>query len=314
MGSVADDGRPGHVDLAPPERLARTVTAWEGEAGRQWLAQLPGQVAGYLERWRLTPERVLAAGGQISMIVLVRAEDGAPAVLKVGMVNRETAQEHAALARWGGRGAVRLLRADPENGALLLERLQADVSLRSLAEPRAMLEAEAVLQRLWVPPGDVHPFTSVAGHTGHLARMLRERRDREWAAAARPLVDEALALRDGLLAGTPEEVLLHGDYHHGNVLAGERMAWLAIDPKPLVGERAYDLAWLARDRLSTLAAQPGSRSAARRRVAKLASALDVDPERLRGWALFRSVEAGVWFLSVGDREPGELLLEFASWL
>ncbi|MFI1093157.1 aminoglycoside phosphotransferase family protein [Streptomyces sp. NPDC020917] len=314
MGSVADDGRPGRVDLAPPERLARTVAAWEGEAGLQWLERLPGQVAGYLERWRLTPERVFAAGGQISMIVLVRAEDGSPAVLKVGMVNRETAQEHAALAHWDGRGAVRLLQADAERGALLLERLQADVSLRSLAEARAMLEAEAVLQRLWVPPAGGHPFTSVAEYTEYLAGTLRERRDRDWAADARPLIDEALALRDELLASAPEEFLLHGDYHHGNVLAGERMAWLAIDPKPLVGERAYDLAWLARDRLSTLAAQPGSRSAARRRVAKLASALDVDPERLRGWALFRSVEAGVWSLSVGDREPGELLLEFAGWL
>lgn len=315
MGAVADGGGlPRRVDLAPPERLARTVAAWEGEAGREWLAQLPGQVAGVLEDWRLTPERVFAAGGQISMIVLVRTEDGAPAVLKVGMVTQETAQEHAALAHWDGRGAVRLLRADPPEGVLLLERLQADVSLRSLAEPRAMLEAEAVLQRLWMPPETGHPFTSVADYTGHLAGTLRERRERDWAAEARPLIDEALGLRDALLADGAEEFLLHGDYHHGNVLAGERMAWLAIDPKPLVGERAYDLAWLARDRLATLAAQPGSRSAARRRIAALASALDVDPERLRGWALFRSVEAGVWYLSVGGQEDGQLLLEFASWL
>ncbi|MBY8879506.1 aminoglycoside phosphotransferase family protein [Actinacidiphila acidipaludis] len=314
MGSGADGGGPEHVELAPPERLARTVAAWEGDAGRVWLAELPGRVAGYLDRWRLTPERVFAAGGQISMIVLVRTEDGTPAVLKVGMITRETAQEHAALAHWEGRGAVRLLRADAPEGVLLLERLQADVSLRSLAEPRAMLEAEALLQRLWVPPADAHPFTSVADHTAFLAGTLRERREQEWAADARPLIDEALALRDELLAGASEEFLLHGDYHHGNVLAGERMAWLAIDPKPLVGERAYDLAWLARDRLATLAAQPGPRSAARRRVAALASALDVDPERLRGWALFRSVEAGVWYLSVDGQEDGQLLLEFASWL
>jgi streptomycin 6-kinase len=49
-------------------------------------------------------------------------------------------------------------------------------------------------------------------------------------------------------------------------------------------------------------------------VAKLASSLEVDPERLRGWSLFRAVEAGVWYLSVGGRDEGELLLEFASWL
>jgi streptomycin 6-kinase len=255
------------VDLEPPERLARTVAAWEGEAGRVWLEELPGRVAGYLERWELTPERIFAAGGQISMIVLVRAVDGTPAVLKVGMVNRETAQEHAALAHWGGRGAVRLLRADPEQGVLLEERLQADVSLRSLAEPKAMLEAAGIAQRLWVAPADGHPFTSVADHTAALGAVLRERRGRDFAADAAGLVDEALALREELTASAPQPVLLHGDFHHGNVLAGERMPWLAIDPKPLVGEPAYDLAWLARDRLATLAAQPGSRAAARRRVA-----------------------------------------------
>lgn len=318
MASAERHGGPEAVRLDPPDRLARTVGLWEGEAGRVWLAELPTRVARFVERWRLTPERVFAAGGQISMIVLVRTADDLPAVLKIGMVTRESAQEHAALAHWDGRGAVRLLDADPAEGALLLERLHADVSLRSLAEPKAMLEAAGVLQRLWVPPADGHPFSSVAEYTGELAEKLRERRGQEWAAQARPLIDEALGVHEGLVAGSGagsvESVLLHGDYHHGNVLAAERNPWLAIDPKPLVGERAFDLAWLVRDRLSTLAAQPGSRAAARRRLAKLASSLEVDEGRLRGWTLFRSVEAGVWAWSFGDREDGELLLEFASWL
>jgi streptomycin 6-kinase len=314
MASAGQDGRSGGVPLEPPERLARTVAAWEGEAGRAWLAALPDTVAERLERWGLTAERVLAPGGQISMVVLVRTEDGTPAVLKAGMVTRESAQEHAALAHWDGRGAARLLRADPEAGVLLLERLHADVSLRSLAEPKAMLEAAEVVRRLWVPPAEGHPFTSVAARTAALAELLRERRGQPWAADARPLVDEALELHAALVADPPEEVLLHGDYHHGNVLAGDRMPWLAIDPKPLVGERAYDLAWLARDRLATLVARPGSRSAALRRVRSLAESLEVPVERLRGWAVFRAVEAGLWYLSVGGREDGELLLEFAGWL
>ncbi|SEG92843.1 streptomycin 6-kinase [Actinacidiphila yanglinensis] len=313
-GGGSEGDRPAGVVIEPPERLTRTVSAWEGEAGRQWLARLPETVTGYLGRWGLTAERVFAAGGRISMIVLVRTDDGTPAVLKVGMVTRETAQEHAALAHWGGRGAVRLLRADPERGAMLLERLHADVSLRSLAEPKAMLEAAGLLQRLWVPPAEEHPFRTVEAYTGELVALLRERREQPYAEDARQLVDEAVA-RWAELAGTgPEAVLLHGDYHHGNVLAGDRMPWLAIDPKPLVGERAYDLAWLVRDRLATLAAQPGSRAAARRRLAKLADSLEVDPERLRGWAFFRAVEAGVWGLAIGGREDGELLLEFATWL
>jgi streptomycin 6-kinase len=314
MGSAAHDGRPERVALEPPERLVRTIGAWEGAAGRAWLARLPELVAGYVARWQLTPERVFAAGGQISMIVLVTTADGTPAVLKVGLVTRESAQEHAALAYWDGRGAVRLLRADPEHGTMLLERLHADVSLRSVAEPKAMLEAAEVLRRLWVPPAADHPFTTVADYTGQLLPTLRERGEQPWAADVRPLVDEAIEVREALLADSPDPVLLHGDYHHGNVLAADRVPWLAIDPKPLVGDPGYDLAWLARDRLSTLAAQPGSRAAARRRLAKLSTALEIEPARLRGWALFRSVEAGLWAMAKGDQEFGELLLEFATWL
>ncbi|MCZ4122527.1 aminoglycoside phosphotransferase family protein [Streptomyces sp. H39-S7] len=314
MASAPRPGGPGTIPLDPPDRLVRSIGAWEGDAGQEWLAGLPGRVAATLERWELRPERVFTPGGRLSMIVLVRTSDDAPAVLKVGMVTAGTEHEHTALAHWDGRGAVRLLRSEPAEGAMLLERLQGEVSLRSLPEPKAMLEATATLQRLWVAPAEGHPFASVADDTAGLAARLRERRELPWAAEVRPLIDEALALREQLLSTAVEDVLLHGDYHHGNVLAAERSPWLAIDPKPLVGDRAYDLAWLVRDRVETLAAAPGPQAAARRRVAKLGAALDVDPERLRGWSCFRAVEAGVRSLSAGDRQTGELLLEFAGWL
>ncbi|MFF3560290.1 aminoglycoside phosphotransferase family protein [Streptomyces sp. NPDC002574] len=307
---------PAPQHLQPPERLIRTVSAWEGDPGRAWLAALPERAADHLARWDLRPERVLSPGGQISMVVLVRRADDTPATLKLGLVTDETRHEHAALARWDGRGAVRLLRADPDEGVLLMERLHGDVSLRSLPEAKAMLEACATLQRLWVPPGDAHPFTSVADHTAGLAARLRERAAHPYVdVEARPLVDEALAIRDALTGGSqPEAMLLHGDYHHGNVLSADRVPWLAIDPKPLVGDPAFDLGWLVRDRLETLLAAPGAQAAARRRVAKLSDALEVDRDRVRGWALFRAVEAGVWAFSVADRPSGELLLEFAGLL
>lgn len=300
--------------LEPPEQLVRAVTAWQGQAGLAWLAALPERAARYLERWELRPERVLSPGGRISLIVLVRQADGSPAALKVGMVNAETEWEHAALARWDGRGAVRLLRADPPEGVMLLERLRAEVSLRSLPEPKAMLEAAAALRRLWVPVADGHPFTTVADSTGRRAEVLLRRREQPWAADVRPLIDEALATREQLLGDPVADMLLHGDFHHGNVLAGERAPWLAIDPRPKAGDPGWDLAWLAKDRFETLIASPGAAAAVRRRVAKLSNSLGVDERRLRGWTLFRSVEAAVRGLSAGERDWAESLLEFAGCL
>ncbi|MBZ4324422.1 aminoglycoside phosphotransferase family protein, partial [Streptomyces huiliensis] len=149
-----------------------------------------------------------------------------------------------------------------------------------------------------------------------LAAALRAWRDEPWAADARPLVDEALELREALAAGPADEPpsLLHGAYHQGKVLAGERLPWLAVGPRPLAGERAYDLARLARDRADTLLASPGAATTVRRRTARLADALEVDAERLRGWTLFRAVADGVRERASGERKAAELLLEFAALL
>ncbi|MEU5431337.1 aminoglycoside phosphotransferase family protein [Streptomyces olivoreticuli] len=302
--------------LEPPERLVRTLSSEPPDGPvRRWLAALPETAQECLRRWELTLERVQEPGGRTSMVLLVRLPDGTPAALKLCPPDGTAVLEHAALARWDGRYAVRPLRVDPQAGALLLERLHGDISLRSLAEPKAQLEAAAVLQRLWVPAGEGHPFGDVAEHTAALAATLREHREQPWAADARTVVDEALELRDALAADATEEpVLLHGEFHQGNVLAGDRAPWLAVGPRPLTGERAYDLAWLVRDRVDTLLAAPGAAAAARRRVSKLSDSLDVPVERVRGWALFRAVSSGVTELAAGRRGRGELLLEFAGLL
>ena len=298
--------------ITVPAHLARSVLAQQGEDARAWLEGLPSRVRDHLTRWNLTLERVLDPGGRLSLVGYVHRDDLSPAVLKAGLLTPETAQEHAALRHWAGRGAVLLLDADPTEGILLLERLHGDIPLRSLAEAKAMLEATGLLQRLWVPPADGHPFGTVAERVTALADRLR--RDRELPAAtdAGPLADEALATAADLLASADETLLLHGDFHHGNVLAADRSPWLVIDPRPLVGERAWDLARLAQDRIDTLIGSPGPRGAARRRLHQLAEAVEVDHDRLRGWTLFRSVADGLHALRAGDDPTGRLYLEFAA--
>ena len=54
-------------------------------------------------------------------------------------------------------------------------------------------------------------------------------------------VNEGLRLTKELARPTPTDVILATDLHAGNVLRAQREPWLAIDPKPFVGDRAYDL-------------------------------------------------------------------------
>ncbi|AOR31785.1 kinase [Streptomyces fodineus] len=295
----------------PPPRLVRALGE-TAPAGDDWLARLPAIAEQAVARRELTVERVQVPGGRSSLVVLVRRADGTPAVLKLAPPRARPESERAALAHWGGLGAVQLLERDDEDGVLLLERLHPDVSVRSLPEAKALLEAAGTLRRLWVesPAGAV--FETVAERTGRQAAAMRAGAEAEPEVA--PLVDAALVAREELVAAPPEHRLLHGTFRQSKVLAGERMPWLAVGPDPVVGECAFDLARLVRDRVEDLIAAPSGPAIVRRRIKRLAESLEVDQDRLRGWTLFRAVESGVRALRVGRPKDGELLLEFAGWL
>lgn len=296
-----------HVE--PPQRLTRMLGETYGPVrAADWLGALPELAGRTLAGLGLDVDRVAAPGGRSSLVVLVRRGDGSPAALKLAPSFAAPELELAALRHWNGWGAVLPLDSGAEG--LLLERLHPEVSLRSLPEAKALLEAAGTVRKLWVEPPSGHGFETVAARTRRQAGPMRAVAD----PAVTPLVGAALAARDELLAGPGEELLLHGNFRQSKVLAGERSPWLAVGPEPLVGERAYDLARLVRDRVEDLIAAPGGAAAARRRVTKLADALDVDRERLHGWTLFRAVESGTRAVAAGRVEDGELLLEFASWL
>ncbi|MFD3947490.1 aminoglycoside phosphotransferase family protein [Streptomyces sp. NPDC058579] len=295
----------------PPQRLVRTLAETYGDAvAAEWLEKLPELARTTVERASLDVERVMAPGGRSSLVVLVRRPDGSPAALKIAPEAARPDLERDALAHWDGWGAARLLDA-PEDGSLLLERLHPEVSLRSLPEAKALLEAAGTVRRLWVEPPAGHGFESVAERTARQAAAMGSYRGDAEAGA---LTAAALDAREELVALPPETLLLHGNFRQGKVLGGDRAPWLAVGPEPLVGERAYDLARLVRDRVEDLVAASAGASSARRRVNRLADSLEVDRERLRGWTLFRAVESGTRALTAGRRQDAELLLEFAGWL
>ncbi|MET8711155.1 aminoglycoside phosphotransferase family protein [Streptomyces californicus] len=313
----------------PPRRLERALGEMYGDAAAaDWLAGLTGLTERALAAGDgLTAERVAAPGGRSSLVVLVRRADGTPAALKIAPPAARPDLERAALEHWNGWGAVRTLDAseagasgsgasepgaDDAAGGLLLERLHHEVSLRSLPEAKALLEAAGTVRRLWVEPPAGHGFETVAERTARQSAGMRAAAEADPELA--PLVEAALAARAELVEGASELLLLHGNFRQSKVLSGERAPWLTVGPEPLVGERAYDLARLVRDRAEDLIAASGGPVTARRRVKKLAESLEVDQARLHGWTLFRAVESGTRALAEGRRQMGEVNLEFAGWL
>jgi streptomycin 6-kinase len=213
--------------------------------------------------------------------------DGRRAVLKVNFPEPESEREPEALLHWSGEGAVRLLAHDPSRRALLVERCEPGIQLWQVAnEEEANDVAAAVLRRLWCPPPDGHGFRLLVEQAASWADELPARWERLGRPFERALLEEAVGFLREAGPAQREPVLLHQDFHGGNVLRATREPWLAIDPKPLVGEREFDTASLLRDRRPELLGDPGAAAArVRRRLDQLAAELDLDRERMRGWGV-----------------------------
>ena len=232
-----------------------------------------------LQRWRLQRDGEPIHGPD-SRVLAVRTSEGVPAILKITTA-ADAEHEHLVLRRWGGDGAVRLLSADPPHRAVLLERLS-ERSLQTLPDVEACEVVAGLYRRLHVAA-----MPQLRTLTGYLDQWVSEFEVLPRSAPLpHRLVEQATALaRD--LAEEPCGVVVHGNLHYANVLAGEREPWLATAPRPVNGDSPYELAPMLWHRWDELA---GSiRDGVRRRFHTLVDLAGVDEEKARAWVLVRVV-------------------------
>nr|WP_233199651.1 aminoglycoside phosphotransferase family protein [Cryobacterium sp. N22] len=163
---------------------------------------------------------------------------GLPVMLKIALVEEEV-RGAALLQWWGGRGAARVLVR--EEHATLMERATGTRELAALAASGQDATATDILVRTTLALHD-HPAPTIRDGV-QLVSLRDWFRDLLATDSDDPLLQRAAALADRLLSGTSTQdiVVLHGDIHHGNVLDfGDR--WAAIDPKALLGHRAFEFA------------------------------------------------------------------------
>lgn len=276
-----------------------------GERGRAWVDGLPEVVAELVARWRLRLEAPRGyGGGTHSLVVAVARAGGGPAVLKVPVQDEENRAEAAALRLYAGDGAVLLYEADTASGALLLERLDPCAALIDHPDRDMAIDvACALLRRLRRPAPAGHPFPLVLELVRGWSRAIDAARTRH----GRPLLSGPAerateAALEALATPARGEVLVNRDGHLGNIVAARREPWLLIDPKPLVGEPAFDAGWLLID----LVRATPTPEAGERLVGRVGEGLGVDPERARAWALLRAVDNALWDIELGS-DPAEYL-------
>jgi streptomycin 6-kinase len=277
--------------LKIPESLVTTTREERGDEGMTWLERVPAIVAECAGEWSLD---VGWPFDNLSYNYVAQAlrSDGTPAVLKVCFIEPEFFAAAEALRIFDGRASVRLLDCDPERGAMLLERVEPGRPVTVLVDDIAeTIAAATVMRRLWRP-------APPAGHSFPIASdWLAAASDSHTLSATKakyPWIEGVLARAGELASERAEALLLHGDLHHDNILSSEREGWLAIDPKGVVGEPAWEVAPFLMNNLPPDAGE--WRHIVRRRADQLCDELSLDRECVYAWSAVRSLQSAFWSL------------------
>lgn len=282
-----------------PEFRQRVEGAF-GADGVAWLEKLPEILTTVAGRWSLAIEPPYTLS--YNYVAPAKRADGTRVVLKVGCPNPELRTEAEAMTLMSGGVVCNLLEYDPDLGTLLLERVEPGTPLAHLAmvdDDQATRIAVDLLPRLWRPAPENSSFPNVSDW----ARALPQHRERFGGGTGplpETLFEEAEECFDWLLTTTTAPQLLHGDFHHGNILAATRARWLVIDPKGIVGDPGYDLGAFLYNPMPGLLEMNAPDRVIRRRVDQLAEGLGMDHARIRAWGIAQAVLSACWSVEAGE--------------
>jgi streptomycin 6-kinase len=281
---VVNDGE--RLSVSPA--LRRTVNEL-GEAAERWLERIPARVDELSAEWNLEVGRALRHSGCASIVLPATTDRGAAAMLKLSLPQDESRHEADALARWQGDGAVSVLRRSADGFAMLLERCEPGGDLWTLPVDEHLDVMTGLLPRLWLTdPGGT--FRDLAD----TAACWKQQMHAKAAAMGVPgdVADRAQHWVGELSEDQPRR-LLHGDFHPGNILSSRRRPWVAIDPKPWVGDPAFDLAQVLLNwTLIGEDSQHDPVGAIRFRATELAGRLSLDTDRVLRWAVVKAIGWG----------------------
>jgi streptomycin 6-kinase len=280
------------------EQLINRYIFIHGENGKAWLKNFVDLRDQLRLRWSLEdPDPI--SDLKYNYLEYNRESTGRQVVLKIGYPHQELKTEILALEFYNGKRAPKIIDNDPEIGALLLERIVPGYDLRFIENDDAGIQIACQLMKdLWKP----HPMNSEFPTTEHWCQGFQRYLD-QYPGSRGPLpedlIQRAQLTTDSLLNDDQEQLLLHGDLHHMNILQAENDSWLAIDPKGVIGEAAFDLAPILFNPIEDLDKTADLVTILKRRINIIKNETGLDIYRVLQWSFVRGVLSAVWEIEDG---------------
>ncbi len=246
-------------------------------------------------------------------------------VLKMGVPDRELKSEMATLRLFNGEGACRLIDCDEEKYWMLLERLKPGVMLLTLEDDEEATHiAAGVMQKIWRPLESLESASSLASSQERAPALQNFIRLSDWFDGLKRLratfnggtgpFNEMLVARversvKDFFVENHKPVLMHGDFHHYNILSSER-GWLVIDPKGVIGPACYEVGPLLINPWENLLKMNDYRRMTQRRIDILHERLGFERERIREWGVAHAVLSAWW--SMEDHGDWHYAANFAE--
>ena len=282
-----------------PPAFRRKIERHYGERAQAWFESLPGVLAACEEKWDVRLEDGPLDNLSYNYIIPGVRRDGRRIVVKAGLPHeKELFTEMEALRLFAARGAVELLESDRDLAAMLLERLDPGTTLRQVQE-RDDAEATRLAAPLLREVRGPLPVGSDLPSVADWAQVLQRVKPFLPGSPMRPAwVERAADLVGALHPPAAQAALIHGDLHHDNIVNDTRRGWLAIDPKGLVGDPAYNAARFLNNWWGT----PPTSAAVEQRLRIIADATGFTAERLACWGFVDCVIGNSWTLEDGHAD------------
>ena len=282
-----------------PGHFIDRVRQVHGTKGTAWLERINHLIAYAENRWRFSslPPFELS----YNYVAPVIFDDASQAVLRLMIPGEECDHQIKTLTIYHGSPMCELMGSDAKKGILVLEKLIPGLTLRTVTQEDTSVKIAAELIREMSAKriDSKHPFPTTSKWQERLYEAAKVDFP-EGVKIQERIIRRAKRLSYKLCSKSKNTYLLHGDFHHDNILlAGQR--WKLIDPKGVIGEMACEVVPFLMNNITINDAE----AKIKRRAIQFAELLDLDLNRIYGWGLCHSVLSACWDLDDNIAIPPE---------